>query len=234
MESASMAHRRHYRWLALALLVACGTSNGSDGGTDTGTNPPAGGAPALTRSVVLQGLSGPWDIAVSADGAMFFTEHCRGLSVRRADGGISRLFGTSGSSLVAPDLTCIGQSGVSGVALDPAFATNRTVYVYVLSSLTSPHTNRVVRLVRRKSRFDLAQLGIAVQHVIDRAALHRRGLLRDVRDGPRGRQVDAAHVGRELVADRGEQARLAAAVGTDKTDLVARVYGEVRALEQTP
>jgi glucose/arabinose dehydrogenase len=79
---------------------------------------------------------------------MFFTEKCRGLSVRRADGTITRLFGTSGSALVAPDLLCVGQSGVHGVALDPAFATNRTLYVYMLSSLsTSPRTNRVVRLV---------------------------------------------------------------------------------------
>jgi glucose/arabinose dehydrogenase len=140
--------RRHHRLAAALLLLACGKS----GGTDSGTNPPAGNepagvAPALTRTVVLQGLSNPWDVAVAADGAMFFTEHCRGLSVRRADGSITRLFGTSGSSLVAPDLTCVGQSGVNGVALDPAFATNRTVYVYLLSTLTSPHTNRVVRLV---------------------------------------------------------------------------------------
>jgi glucose/arabinose dehydrogenase len=149
METGSRTHSRRNRLIAFALLlVACGGSGSSDT-DDTGTNPPAGDAPApaLTRTVVLQGLSAPWDIAVAADGAMFFTEKCRGLSVRRPDGSVARLFGTSGSALVAPDLTCIGQSGVNGVALDPAFATNRTVYVYMLSSLTSPHTNRVVRLV---------------------------------------------------------------------------------------
>ena len=142
MEAVPMIRRR--RSLALALLVvACGKS----GGTDAGTNPPAGGAPALTRTVVMQGLSNPWDVAVAADGALFFTEKCRGLSVRRPDGSVTRLFGTSGSALVAPDLACVGQSGVHGVALDPAFATNRTLYVYMLSSLTSPRSNRVVRLV---------------------------------------------------------------------------------------
>lgn len=118
------------------------------GSSDPGTEEPPDDAPVLTRTVVLQGLSGPWDVAVAADGALFFTERCRGLSVRRPDGSITRLFGTSGSTLVAPDLVCVGQSGVHGVALDPAFATNRTLYVYMLSNLsTSPRTNRVVRLV---------------------------------------------------------------------------------------
>lgn len=129
---------------ALALLItAC-----SGGASDPTPDPPVTDTPTLTRSVVLDGLSSPWDIAVAADGAMFFTERCRGLSVRRADGSITRLFGTTGSALVAPDLACVGQTGVHGVALDPAFATNRTVYVYMLSSLnTAPRTNRVVRLV---------------------------------------------------------------------------------------
>jgi aldose sugar dehydrogenase len=145
-----MTRTRRHGWLVLALLAACGggTSDSSAPGTNPGTNEPAGDAPTLTRTVVLQGLSNPWDVAVAADGAMFFTEKCRGLSVRRADGTVTRLFGTSGSALVAPDLACVGQSGVHGVALDPGFAANRTLYVYMLSTLNmSPRTNRVVRLV---------------------------------------------------------------------------------------
>ena len=111
-------------------------------------NPSPTQTPTLTRTVVLQGLSSPWDIALSADGSLFFTERCRGLSVRHPGGTVTRLFGTTGSSLVASDLACVGQSGVHGVALDPQFATNRTVYVYMLSTLnTSPRTNRVVRFV---------------------------------------------------------------------------------------
>src|SRR5687768_1252114 len=129
--------------LAALLAIAC-----RGAGSEPNTQPPATDTPVLTRTVVLQGLSNPWDIAVAPDGTMFFTEKCRGLSVRRADGTVTRLFGTSGSALVAPDLVCVGQSGVHGVALDPAFATNRTLYVYMLSNIsTSPRTNRVVRLV---------------------------------------------------------------------------------------
>ncbi len=146
-----MTHARRHCWSLIALLVvACGGGAGGPGPgpDDTGTSQAPTDAPTLTRTVVLEGLSSPWDIAFAPDGAMFFTEKCRGLSVRRADGSVTRLFGTSGSALVAPDLLCVGQSGVHGVALDPAFATNRTLYVYMLSNLsTSPRTNRVVRLV---------------------------------------------------------------------------------------
>ena len=78
---------------------------------------------------------------------MFYTEKCRGLSVRHPDGSLTHLFGTSGAALSAPDLICPGQSGTHGVALDPAFATNRMIYVYMTSNLsTNPRTNRVIRL----------------------------------------------------------------------------------------
>jgi aldose sugar dehydrogenase len=108
---------------------------------------PSAETPRLTRSVVMSGLQNPWDIAFTPDGVMLFTEKCRGLSARLADGKIVRLFGTSGSALVAPDLFCQGQSGVHGIAVDPDFAKGkRDVYVFMASSLRTPVTNRVVRL----------------------------------------------------------------------------------------
>lgn len=123
------------------LIAACGSNP-----PDPGVTPNPTDVPVLTRETVLSGLSGPWDIAFASDGAMFFTERCRGLTVRRADGTTTRLFGTSGSALVAGDLQCEGQSGVHGVALAPDFATSRAIYVYMASNLSSPRTNRVVRL----------------------------------------------------------------------------------------
>lgn len=103
--------------------------------------------PTLTRTVVVSGLRDPWDIAFTPDGAMLFTEKCRGLSVRRANGTIQRLFGTSGSAVVASDLFCQGQSGMLGVAVDPDFAGNRYLYLFMASNLNDQKTNRVVRLV---------------------------------------------------------------------------------------
>lgn len=105
-----------------------------------------GGEPRLNRTVVLSGLNAPWDLAFAPDGAMLFTEKCRGLSVRLADGKIRHLFGTSGSVLEAGDLFCQGQSGMLGVTIDPAFKDNRYVYIYMASNLNNTKTNRVVRL----------------------------------------------------------------------------------------
>lgn len=126
---------------ALATLACAGDEPAAP------VTPPVTDVPVLTRTTVLGGRSNPWDLAFASDGAMFFTERCAGLSVRRPDGSITRLFGTAGSALVATDLVCLGQSGMNGVALDPGFATNRRVYVYMTSNLvTAPRTNRVVRL----------------------------------------------------------------------------------------
>ncbi len=129
-----------------ALLAACGSSpEGKD--EVPPIDPGSGAVPTLSRTTVLSGLGSPWDIAFTADGTMLYTEKCRGLTVRFADGTSSRVFGSAGASLVANDLSCEGQSGVHGVALDPAFATNRRVYVFIGSTLSTPRTNRVVRLV---------------------------------------------------------------------------------------
>src|SRR5690606_8572036 len=108
--------------------------------------PPSSEVPELDREVVVAGLQSPWDLAFAPDGAMFFTERCRGLSVRDTSDTTRRLFGTSGAAVVASDFFCQGQSGMNGVAIDPEFATNRFVYVYMLSNLSSPASNRVVRL----------------------------------------------------------------------------------------
>ena len=104
--------------------------------------------PTLVRTDFVTELNNPWDMAFTSDMTMFFTERCRGLSVRKTDGTIVELFGMTGYALEAPDFFCEGQSGMNGVALDPAFATNRTLYVYMSSNLSvNPRTNRVVRLV---------------------------------------------------------------------------------------
>ena len=100
----------------------------------------------VQRTVILADLENPWDLAVAPDGALFFTEKCRGLSVRTPDGAIRHLFGTSGAAVVADDLFCQGQSGMLGLALDPAFADNRRLYLFMASKLDGQPANRVVHL----------------------------------------------------------------------------------------
>ncbi|WP_042251050.1 sorbosone dehydrogenase family protein [Paracoccus sp. PAMC 22219] len=105
--------------------------------------------PSLTHTTVLTGLEEPWDMAFLPDGTMFFTEKCRGLSVRLASGEVQPLLGvgeTEGYPLQGDDLFCEGQAGMNGVAVDPEFEQNRHVYVYSASNMTAPGTNRVMRL----------------------------------------------------------------------------------------
>lgn len=105
-------------------------------------------APTLSANTVLTKLESPWDMAFLPDGTMFFTEKCKGLSVRQPSGAVHRLLGmkgTQGYATIASDLFCDGQAGMNGVAVDPEFAQNRHVYVYSTSSMGSPSTNRVLR-----------------------------------------------------------------------------------------
>jgi glucose/arabinose dehydrogenase len=111
----------------------------------TGTN-----TTSLQHSVVLSDLESPWDMAFLPDGTMFFTEKCKGLSVRLPSGDVKALLGMSGSdgyATTGDDLFCEGQAGMMGVAIDPAFTENRRIYVYSTSNMSNPHTNRLMRLV---------------------------------------------------------------------------------------
>lgn len=129
------------RWIPAALLAASGL------------------LPAMTASAVevkvenFQKADSPWDMAFLPDGTMFFTEKCRGLSVRLPSGKVNPLLGiggTSGYPLVGNDLFCDGQAGVQGVAVDPQFASNRYIYVYSSSQGSNRkyggYSNVVMRL----------------------------------------------------------------------------------------
>lgn len=105
--------------------------------------------PKLTNTTVLTGLENPWDMAFLSDGTMFFTEKCKGLSVRLPSGDVKALMGmkdSEGYASTESDLFCEGQAGMQGVAVDPDFADNRQIYVYSTSSKTAPGTNRLMRL----------------------------------------------------------------------------------------
>ena len=133
--------------LFAVLLAAAVVNFGRDRTSTCKASAAADGKePGVSRTVFLSGLSEPWDLAFAPDGAMFFTEKCRGLSVRRTDGTVHRLFGATGAAVVAGDFFCQGQSGMLGVAVDPDFAGNRFVYVYMASNLDNERSNRVVRL----------------------------------------------------------------------------------------
>lgn len=105
--------------------------------------------PGLTTTTFMTGLENPWDMAFLQDGTLFYTEKCKGLSVRMPDGAIHALLGMKdqeGYATAASDLFCEGQAGMQGVAVDPHFADNRFLYVYSTSDLAAPGSNRVLRM----------------------------------------------------------------------------------------
>lgn len=135
--------RRLPHW-SLAALVGAATALGL-----TAAPALAADAPKLTSTTILSGLESPWDMAFLPDGTMFFTEKCDGLSVRLPSGDVKKLLGmkdSTGYASTANDLFCEGQAGMNGVAVDPDFASNRFIYVYSASTLSTPITNRVMRL----------------------------------------------------------------------------------------
>lgn len=105
---------------------------------------------SLKHEVIIDDLENPWDMAFLDDGTMFYTEKCKGLSVRMPSGETKALLGmggVQGYASTADDLFCEGQAGMMGVAVDPDFANNRRIYVYSTSKMSDPHTNRLMRLV---------------------------------------------------------------------------------------
>ena len=47
--------------------------------------------PVIKVTPVLEGLDKPWDMTVRPDGTMFFTEKCKGLSMRSPDGKVTNI-----------------------------------------------------------------------------------------------------------------------------------------------
>src|SRR5262245_17026458 len=110
-----MKHATHVSvTLCMMMLVGCGGGGGGSAPSPPQSSPPAAsagtGVPQLTRTVVMT-ASNPWDLAFAPDGTMFFTERCNGMSVRKVNGTVQRVFGTTGSPVIADDLFCEGQSG---------------------------------------------------------------------------------------------------------------------------
>jgi glucose/arabinose dehydrogenase len=128
---------------------------------------------SLQHEVVMEGLESPWDVAFLEDGTMFFTEKCKGLSVRMPSGEVNALLGvgeTEGYASSAEDLFCEGQAGMMGVAVDPDFDENRRVYVYATSAMSEPHTNRLMRLTLNKDLTGVSDRSDIVDDVVYKMA----------------------------------------------------------------
>ena len=148
--------RQGRRLRAVALVVV---SLASLGFTGCIQNPP------MTVTPVVTGLDHVWDIGFTPDGTMLYTERA---------GRISAFVGGQKRVLAAPiDVVRQGEAGMMGMAIDPQFATNRFIYVCMVS--IQPNPGNDVRLVRWKVNANYTAAAEPRRH-------------RDRRTGERGQQ----------------------------------------------
>ena len=155
-----MGSFRPLRGLALACLVIVGCTpygndvvRRSDGpGAAATSAAPAGRAsatgtpdiaftPRLVDTVVQSGLSIPWDLAFAPDGRMFVTERVGTIIVFESGAPNARRL----SSTLVPQMRAMGEAGLMGIALDPAFATNGLLYVCASRTDEGAWRNQVLR-----------------------------------------------------------------------------------------
>ena len=96
-------------------------------------------APTLSVSTVLSGLHRPWDLAFTPGGGLLFTEKEGPIRFRHATGAFLRTLANPSDSIV------MGEGGMMGVAVDPAFRSNRRIYTCFLSNRGASPDVRVVR-----------------------------------------------------------------------------------------
>lgn len=117
----------------IALVTAC-TPGTQPGTTTTTTTAPAGHVePTVTGRV--DGFQRPWDLQFTPDGTALVTE--RGGTLATVTGG------ARAQIAVLSDVKVAGEGGLLGLAVDPAFSTNR--YIYTCMDSVSGNDVRVVR-----------------------------------------------------------------------------------------
>lgn len=104
--------------LAYGLLAAC--SSAAKPAAPAPDQPTAG---QVDVQVMAQGLANPWSIAFLPDGTALITERPGRLRLWQPDGGLSAPIAG------VPDVYAAGQGGLLDVALSPAFADDRRVYL---------------------------------------------------------------------------------------------------------
>ena len=170
------------RGVVLAALLLTGVGNLQTQGCDSQDTTPASSQVFTTGDgvrfhveVVVKGLEIPWSLVFVPDGRLFVPE--RPGRVRIVD--IAR--GTSEVALTLDDVFAEGEAGLLGLALDPAFTSNRLVYLYYTARLSrGGAVNRVVRY--RESGGRLAEQVVLLDN-IPANTIHDGGRLRFGPDG---------------------------------------------------
>lgn len=128
--------------VCVVFLMACGSSTPAG----SSSTPPASPSLPLTAEVVQKGLSIPWDLAFTPDGAMIVTERAGRISVFESGApNAPRL-----ASYEIPDALSIGEGGAMGITVDKDFANHPYVYVCVSRDADGrdgpePYVNQVLK-----------------------------------------------------------------------------------------
>ncbi|HMS87991.1 MAG TPA: PQQ-dependent sugar dehydrogenase [Acidimicrobiales bacterium] len=96
------------------------------------------GPATLTVTDHVTGLTRPWDLAFLPDGGLLFTQRTGQIRLRTTGGSVVTL-------ATPADVVAVGEGGMLGVAVDPAFATNRRIYTCFNSNLSGAVDVRLVR-----------------------------------------------------------------------------------------
>ena len=123
---------------------------------------------------VATNLEIPWSMTFLPDGRLVVTE--RPGRVRILDLAAR----TNELALVLDDVAAQGEAGVLGLALDPAFAQNRRMYLYYTAQTAAGAVNRVVRY--REAGGRLAERALLLDN-IPASSIHDGGRLRFGPDG---------------------------------------------------
>lgn len=105
--------------MAVLLLVGC------QAGSEPAAPDPAPPAPAgttLSVEVVADGLDNPWDVVQAPDGTLLVDERAGGFTAVLPDGTVRAV------DADLDDLFARGETGLMGLALDPAFDATRRMY----------------------------------------------------------------------------------------------------------
>ena len=124
--------------------------------------------------VVAKGLKIPWSLVFMPDGRLLVPERHGRVRV------IDTARGTADIALTIDNVFTEGEAGLLGLALDPAFASNRLVYVYYTARSSGGAANRVVRY--RESGGRLAEPVVLLDN-IPANTIHDGGRLRFGPDG---------------------------------------------------
>jgi cytochrome c len=140
----------------------------------------------IENTVITQNLRDPMEIAIAPDGDLYVAEReGRVLRVRPSTGGVFEIGRVEVTALRASDVRSnwAREDGLLGLALDPAFATNRRLYLYY--SHPKDLLNRLSRFELKDGLLDPASEKVLLDIPTDRRdrVCHQAGSIAISKDG---------------------------------------------------